>query len=45
PKGADLRLFTDEDIRRAEKSLNTRPRKYLGFKQPEKVFKQYIQAA
>ena len=27
PKGVDLRLITDEDVRRAEKSLNLRPRK------------------
>lgn len=45
PKGVDLRLITDENVRRAEKSLNLRPRKCLGFKQPEVVFKEYLQAA
>ncbi|MCV6610398.1 MAG: IS30 family transposase, partial [Amphritea sp.] len=34
-----------EDVRRAEKSLNLRPRKCLGFRQPEKVFWEYLQAA
>ncbi|SEG88867.1 Integrase core domain-containing protein [Marinobacterium lutimaris] len=45
PKGVDLRLITDEDVRRAEKILNLRPRKCLGFKQPEVVFQEYLQAA
>lgn len=45
PKGSDLRLITDEDVRRAEKSLNLRPRKCLGFRQPEVVFQESIQAA
>lgn len=45
PKGMDLRLITDEDVRRAEKSLNLRPRKCLGFRQPEIVFQEYLQAA
>lgn len=35
PKGIDLRLISDEDVRRAEKSLNLRPRKCLRFRQPE----------
>lgn len=45
PKGTDLRLITDEDIRRAAKSLNLRPRKCFGFEQPEKVFEKHLQAA
>lgn len=45
PKGSDLRLITDEDVQRAEKSLNLRPRKCLGFRQPETVFREYLQAA
>jgi len=45
PKGSDLRLITDEDVRRAEKSLNLKPRKFLGFRQPEMVFQESIQAA
>jgi IS30 family transposase len=45
PKGRDLRLITDEDVRWAEKRLNLRPRKCLGFRQPEIVFQEYLQAA
>lgn len=45
PKGTDLRLITDEDVRRVEKNLNLRPRKCLGFRQPEVVFREYLQAA
>jgi IS30 family transposase len=45
PKGTDLRLITDEDVRWAERRLNLRPRKCLGFRQPEMVFKEYLQAA
>ncbi len=37
-KGTNLRTITDEDVRWAEKRLNLRPRKYLGFRQPEVVF-------
>lgn len=45
PKGTDLRTVTDEEIRRAERSLNLRPRKCLEYRQPEIVFKEYFQAA
>lgn len=45
PKGTDLRMVTDEAVRMAERSLNLRPRKCLGFRQPESVFKEYLQAA
>lgn len=45
PKGTDLRTISDEDVRRAEKRLNQRPRKCLGFRQPEVVFQEYLQAA
>lgn len=45
PKGTDLRTITDEDVRQAEKQLNLRPRKCLGFRQPEVVFREYLQAA
>jgi len=45
PKGIDLRLITDEDVRRAEQRLNLRPRKCLGFRQPEVVFRELLQAA
>jgi len=45
PKGADLRTITDDDVRQAEKRLNLRPRKCLGFKQPEMICLEYLQAA
>ncbi len=45
PKGIDLRLVSDEDVRRAEQRLNLRPRKCLGFRQPEVVFRELLQAA
>ncbi|KEA63095.1 Mobile element protein [Marinobacterium lacunae] len=45
PKGMDLNLITDEDVRRAEKSLNLKQRKCLGFRQPEIVFQECLQAA
>lgn len=45
PKGTDLRTISDEQVKQAERSLNLRPRKCLGFKQPEKVFNKLIQAA
>ena len=44
PKGTDLQTVTDEDVRAAEKQLNLRPRKCLGFRQPEIVFQEYLQA-
>ncbi len=45
PKGTDLRTISDEDVRKAEKQLNLRPRKCLGFRQPEIIFQEYLQAA
>ena len=38
PKGTDFRAVTDEQIRRVEYLLNTRPRKRLGWKTPYQVF-------
>lgn len=37
-KGTDLRTVTDKQIADAERALNLRPRKCLGFKQPAVVF-------
>lgn len=45
PKGTDLKLITDEDVRRAETSLNLRSCKCFGLRQPEVVFQEYLQAA
>lgn len=38
PKGADLRLLTDEQLANYQQRLNHRPRKVLGFKQPSVIF-------
>lgn len=38
PKGTDFAKITDEDIQRVEYSLNTRPRKRLGWRTPLEVF-------
>ena len=45
PKGTDLRAVTDEEIEQAQRALNLRPRKCLGFRQPGKVFEEYFRAA
>jgi IS30 family transposase len=45
PKGINLHLVSDEDVRRAEKRLNLRPRKCLGFRRPEAVFRELLQVA
>lgn len=42
PKGSDLRQFSLEDIRRAEKELNSRPRKVLDFYTPSEKFYELI---
>lgn len=39
PKGADLRRYTVEDLRRVEDRLNGRPRKRLGWKTPADIFR------
>jgi len=38
PKGKDLSVYTAEDLRRAEKLLNSRPRKILNWHTPDLVF-------
>ena len=38
PKGSDFSKITNEQVRCAEKRLNTRPRKCLGARTPEMVF-------
>lgn len=45
PKGTDLSNVSDEFVRWAERRLNMRPRKCLGFKQPAAVFRELVQAA
>ena len=38
PKGADLRAFTEADLRQVEERLNNRPRKAFGWKTPAQLF-------
>jgi len=38
PKGTDFRNITHHEVRQAERSLNNRPRKCLGFRTPAEVF-------
>lgn len=38
PKGTDFRVVSDQEIRKVEYLLNTRPRKRLGWKTPYQVF-------
>lgn len=45
PKGTDLRMLSDEEIARVERSLNLRPRRCLGYKQPAVVFDELRRAA
>lgn len=45
PKGTDFNQISDEDIARIEHILNTRGRKSLGFRTPNEVFLEHLQAA
>lgn len=45
PKGTDLREVTDEKIAVVQQRINLRPRKCLGYLQPQKVFDDYLKAA
>jgi len=45
PKGTNFAELTDEEIRRAEMRLNTRPRKCLGFSSPYMIFFQNMNVA
>ena len=38
PKGIDLSIYSQKDLDRIAESLNTRPRKTLGFMTPQEVF-------
>jgi IS30 family transposase len=45
PKGTDLRMVSEEDLRRYQGALNSRPRKCLRFRQPSVVFAELRMAA
>ena len=45
PKGTDLRTVSEEDLKRYQGTLNSRPRKCLGFRQPLVVFAELRMAA
>lgn len=45
PKGTDLRTVSEEDLQHYQNSLNSRPRKCLGFRQPSVVFAELRMAA
>ncbi len=40
PKGTDFKTISRSELKRVEKLLNQRPRKILGFRTPEEVFKE-----
>lgn len=42
PKGSDLKWLTKQQIKKVQDRLNHRPRKCLGFKTPEQVFKKAL---
>lgn len=45
PKGTDLRTVTNELMAKYQQRLNLRPRKTLGFIQPDIIFKEQLQQA
>lgn len=45
PKGTDFNTVSDEDIAKVEHILNTRGRASLGYKTPNEVYLEYLQAA
>jgi IS30 family transposase len=45
PKGSDISLVSDEEVKRAQERINLRPRKCLEFRQPKVVFEELRQAA
>lgn len=45
PKGTDLSRWSDQEIQAIAHTLNTRPRKTLGWKTPAEALNQYLQFA
>jgi IS30 family transposase len=44
PKGTDLQKVTEQELNRAVEALNNRPRKKLGYRTPNNVFQNSLQA-
>ena len=44
PKSTDLRTIGAEEVRRVQDRLNNRPRKSLGYRTPEEVFRRALDA-
>ena len=44
PKGTDFRMISSSSLRAVERSINTRPRKRLGWKTPLEVFRVALQS-
>ena len=42
PKGADLRLYSRKDVLDAERKLNVRPRKSLGWRKPSEKMAELV---
>ena len=45
PKGSDLKQLTKQQVKKVQDRLNHRPRKCLGFKTPEQIFKKALDTA
>ena len=45
PKGTDLSRWSDQEIKAVANTLNTRPRKTLGWKTPAEALNEYLKAA
>ena len=45
PKGTDLSRWSDQEIQAVAHTLNTRPRKTLGWKTPAEALNKYLQVA
>ncbi|RUO37135.1 IS30 family transposase, partial [Aliidiomarina taiwanensis] len=41
--GCNLRILTNEMLTKIQQRINLRPRKVLGFKQPDVIFKEQLQ--
>ncbi len=44
PKGTDLSRWSDQEVRAVALTLNTRPRKALGWKTPAEALNEYLKS-